>query len=190
MAEKIYQIKISLKGIQPLIWRRLYIHSGILLSDFHKMIQTVMGWTNSYPHQFIKNKKYYVVPSDNFGDDVSNIDYRDYKVLNLLKKEGDTIIYEYDLGDGWVHEILLEKMSEVNPHSAYPICDNGEMNCPPEGCGGVDGYKDLLEIITNSGHEEYVETIRWLGPGFDPTYFCYSDKNEMLRRKDFGCMGC
>jgi len=187
MSSKIYQIKISIKDSYPLIWRRLYIHSDILLTDFHKMLQTVVGWSNAYSHQFIKDDVYYVLPSDNFGNDGATIDYREKKVSDLLDDEENKIFYEYDFRDRWLHEIELENILDVDPHNTYPFCQDGELHCPPEGCGGVEGYDDLLSILSDIDNEEYYETIKWLGEDFDAHEFDKCFVNEMLRRKNFGC---
>src|ERR1035437_413441 len=153
MAKEIYQIQISLKGFTPKIWRRIQIFSDTLLPDLHRIIQTTMGWTNSHLHQFIKNGQFYSTPSPD--DEMDSIDYRKIKVVDLLKKEKDKIIYEYDFGDSWEHEILLEKILPIDLTTKYPVCLAGKMNCPPEDCGGVWGYSDMLAVLKDKSHEEY-----------------------------------
>jgi len=190
MTNKIYQIQITLKGFRPKIWRRLLIPSDLLLSDFHKVIQTSMGWTNSHLHQFIKNRTFYTVKmqDDDFWDEMDNVDYKNMKVSDLLKKEKDKIVYEYDFGDGWEHDIILEKILPSDSNAKYPTCLNGKMNCPMEDCGGVWGYSDMLEILKNPDHEEYENYIEWLGEKFDPEYFNKDEVNELLRQEDYGCI--
>lgn len=111
MIQKIFQIQIALKGFKPKIWRRIRIPSNLLLSDFHRIIQTTMGWTNSHLHQFINNRTFYTkrMPDDDLWDEMDNLDYKKIKISDLLKKEKEKIIYEYDFGDGWQHDIILEK---------------------------------------------------------------------------------
>lgn len=183
MKDKIYQIQIALKGFKPKIWRRLLIPSDLLLSDFHKVIQTSMGWTNSHLHQFIKNKTFYTVKmqDDDFWEEMDNVDYKNMKVTDLLKKEKDKIVYEYDFGDGWEHDIILEKILPLDNNTKYPICLTGKMNCPPEDCGGIWGYSDMLEILKDPDHEEYESYIEWLGEKFDPEYFNKDEVNEFLK---------
>lgn len=139
MTKKTYQIQIALKNFRPKIWRRLLIPSDLLMSDFHKIIQTSMGWKNSHLHQFIKNRTIYSVRlnDDDLWDDMTNVDYRKIKISNLLNKENEKIMYEYDFGDGWVHDIILEKILPHDDKLKYHICLKGKMNCPPEDCGGV-----------------------------------------------------
>jgi hypothetical protein len=192
MTNKIYQIQIALRNFKPKIWRRILIPSDFFLSDFHKVIQTTMGWTNSHLNQFIKNRTFYSVkhPDDDMWSDMDNVDYKKKKtrILDLLRTEKDKIIYEYDFGDGWEHDIILEKILPVDSNIKYPICVTGKMNCPPEDCGGVWGYADMLEILKQPDHEEYKSFIEWLGDEFDPEYFDKDEINELLREKDYGCI--
>jgi len=169
MAQNIYQIQISLNGSTPEIWRRIQLKSDTLLPDLHNIIQTTMGWDDSHLHQFIKNKEFYGDPS--VDEDFDTIDYRKIKLSAMLKKEKEKFMYEYDFGDGWIHTILLEKILPVDSKTKYPVCIAGEMHCPPEDCGGVWGYSDLLEILKDPKHEEYGNIIEWLGDDFDPNEF-------------------
>ncbi len=189
MTKKTYQIQIALKGFSPKIWRRILVPSDLLLSDFHKVIQTTMGWTNSHLHQFIKNRTFYAkrMPDDYTWEEMDNVDYKKIKISDLLKKEKEKIIYEYDFGDSWEHEIIVEKILPFDEKNKYPVCLTGKNNCPPEDCGGVWGYSDLLEILKHPDNEEYEEYLEWTGEDFDPKYFDKDKINKMLRTKDFGC---
>jgi len=190
MTKKIYQVKISLKGSKPNIWRKLLIPSDMLLSDFHRVIQSTMGWTNSHLHQFIKNRTCYTArqKDDDSWDDWDNIDYKKMKVSDLLKKEKEKIVYEYDFGDGWQHDIVLEQVIPDDGKLKYPVCLKGKMNCPPEDCGGVWGYYAMLEILEQPDHEEYESYLEWLGGDFDPREFDIEYVNELLQEEDFGCI--
>jgi hypothetical protein len=189
MTKKTYQIQIALKGFKPKIWRRILVSSDLLLPDFHKVIQTSMGWTNSHLHQFIKNRTFYTnrMPNDDFWEEMDNVDYKKVKISDLLKKEKDKIIYEYDFGDSWEHDIILEKIIPFDDKKSHPTCLTGKNNSPPEDCGGIWGYSDMLEILKQTDHEEYEEYIEWLGEDFDPKYFDKDEINKMLKTKDFGC---
>jgi hypothetical protein len=190
MAKKIYQIQISLQEFKPKIWRRLLVQSDMLLSDFHKVIQTTIGWTNSHLHQFIKNRTFYLerMPDDDLWEEMNNIDYKKVKISDLLQREKGRIVYEYDFGDGWRHDLILEKILSGDNDLEFPICLGGKMNCPPEDCGGTGGYSAMLEILENPKHEEYESYIVWLGGKFDPAYFNIKKVNKMLRTKDYGCI--
>lgn len=183
MTKKIFQIQIALKGFKPKIWRRILIPSDLLLSDFHVIIQKTMGWINSHLHQFIKNRTFYTLrmQDDDLWDEMDNVDYEKIKVSDLLKKEKEKIVYEYDFGDGWEHDIILEKILPIDNNSKYPICLTGKMNCPPEDCGGVWGYSDMLKVLKDPEDEEYDSYAEWLGEEFDPEYFDENEVNELLR---------
>ncbi len=190
MSKKTYQIQIALKNFKPKIWRRILIQSNMLLSDFHKVIQTSMGWTNSHLHQFIKDGTFYTVrlAEDDFWNEIKNVDYSGMRIDDLLSTEKDKIIYEYDFGDGWEHDILLEKII-TNANDTYtPVCIAGKKNCPPEDCGGVWGYANMLEILDNPKHEEYESYVEWLGGEFNPDQFDKDKVNQLLKEKDFGCI--
>lgn len=185
---KVFQIQISLNGSKPRIWRRILIPADLLLSDFHKIIQTTMGWENAHLHQFIKNRTFYTIKleGDDFWGEMNNVDYKGMKVSDLLVAEKDKIIYEYDFGDGWEHVILLENIQQKKG-ILYPVCIKGKMNCPPEDCGGIWGYFGMLEILENPKHPEHVGYKEWLGGDFDPEYFNLDEINERLKDKNFGC---
>ena len=190
MTQTIYQLKVSLKNFKPVIWRSIQVRSDTLLQDLHKIIQTTMGWTNSHLHQFIKGEKSYQKRTDeiDFWDDRRDVDYKDTPISALLKKEKDQIIYEYDFGDGWEHDIILMKILPVDDKLAYPVCLAGKMGCPPEDCGGPWGYSNMLEILRQPDHEEYDSYLDWLGSEFDPEYFDRNEVNELLQQDNFGCI--
>ncbi len=183
----IYQLKVTLNDVEPKIWRRILVPSDTSLPDVHKIIQSTMGWTNSHLHQFIKNGEYYGPPDeDGWGTD--NIDYRHILLGEILDKEKQSMIYEYDFGDGWKHKIKLEKIISADPDLVYPACTGGARNCPPEDCGGPWGYTIMLEAIDDPGHEEHEMYKEWLVEDFDPEYFDEDEINTLLQRRNYGCL--
>lgn len=191
MTTKIFQIQIALKGFKPKIWRRILVPSDLLLSHFHKIIQTTMGWTNSHLHQFIRGKVFFSDEDPEFDmyGSIESVNYKKKKIRisDLLQIEKDKIIYEYDFGDSWNHEIILEKILPVDSAVKYPVCLAGKMSCPPEDCGGIWGYSNMLEILKQPDNEEYEEMIDWLGEDFDPKYFEVDEINLLLSKKNYGC---
>lgn len=173
----IYQIQIALTRFEPLIWRRLLIPSNLLLPDFHLIIQVSMGWENDHLYQFIKGKIFYSPE-----DDTTDVEYEEIKISDLLKKEKEKIVYEYDFGDGWEHDVILEKILPDDKKLKSPVCLEGKMACPPEDCGGVWGYSDMLEIVKHQDHEDYENIMEWLGGEFDPEYFDKEAVNKVLKR--------
>lgn len=193
MKNRIYQIQINLKGSKPKIWRRLLIESDLLLSDFHQIIQVAMGWTDSHLHQFATKKKNYRakylyddIQFDESWDEDIDVDYKNTKVSDLLKKEKDKLFYEYDFGDSWEHDIILEKILPKDKNTFYPICLAGKMKCPPEDCGGMSGFEDMLEILKDPSHEEYEEYLVWTGGGFNPKEFDKDAINELFKMENYG----
>jgi hypothetical protein len=174
----IYQIKISLIGVKPPIWRTVLVPSNLGLAAFHEVIQHTMGWENYHLHQFVVNNIFYGIPDDDFGMEIE--DETKYKISHLLKKEKDTITYEYDFGDSWEHKILLEKILPYDSKTALPVCIKGKRACPPEDCGGIWGYEELLETISDAKHPEHESMLEWLGGEFDPEEFDLEQINKDL----------
>lgn len=185
MAKKVYELQIKLLESKPLIWRRIIVKPDTLLVDLHRIIQTTMGWTNSHLHQFSDDKITYA-PKE-FEVEFTR-DSRTIKLNTILQKNKDSILYEYDFGDGWEHEIILEKIFEDDDINQIPRCIGGERHCPPEDCGGISGYEDLLKIISNPKNEEYKEMLVWLGGKFNPEDYDMKKINQKLKKKDFGCI--
>ncbi len=184
LTTQIFQIEISLKFSNPKIWRRLLVPSDMLLPDLHWVIQIAMGWMDSHLHQFIVGKKFYLDHDtvDDFWDDAIQSDYNTVKLKDIISKENEIILYEYDFGDSWLHEIKLEKILTPQLGKTYPNCLAGEHNCPPEDIGGIPGYLDMLEVLKNPKHPEYIELTEWLDDedGFDPEYFDKQEVNEVF----------
>jgi hypothetical protein len=175
----IYQLKITLKGIQPSIWRRLLIANTDSLADVHVAIQITMGWTNSHLHEFSQGRERYGMPDEDFPSDVR--DEADYRLDQILKKEKDKLHYVYDFGDYWEHEVVLEKILAFEPGAVLPVCLKGSRACPPEDVGGIPGYAMFLEAISDPTHPEYEETLEWIDGGFDSEHFDLAQTNDLLR---------
>ena len=177
-SKSIYQIKISLIGVKPPIWRTVLVPDNLGLGAFHNVIQVAMGWTDSHLHQFIANRVFYGTPDDDFELEME--DETKYKLSQLLKKEKDSLIYEYDFGDSWEHKVLLEKILPDDGKTVLSVCIKGKRACPPEDCGGVWGYEELLETISNVKHPGHEDMLEWLGGEFDPEEFDLEEINQDL----------
>lgn len=174
----IYQIKVTLVGSKPAIWRRVLVPNNIRLDRLHHALQITMGWTDSHLHQFTADGVYYGINDPEFGSDCKD---ESKKALNkLLLEEKDSLLYEYDFGDGWKHKIILEKIVPFAKDIKLPYCKQGKRSCPPEDCGGIWGYHDFLETIQDPKHPEHDEMLEWVGGEFDPEYFSISEVNEEL----------
>ena len=178
----IYQLKVTLENIKPPIWRRILVPSNINLGQFHIVLQIAMGWTNSHLHQFSSGRTMYGMADDDMGVDFG-LDLEDetqYQLSDLLTQEKSSLKYEYDFGDGWSHKILLEKKLTYDQAIKLPSCVKGKRACPPEDCGGVWGYEELLEVLKDPEHPEYEEMLEWLGDDFAPEEFNLEETNRRL----------
>ena len=177
---QIYQLKITLQGVNPPIWRRIQVRGDTSLDKLHDTIQVVMGWTDSHLHQFIVGEAYFGAPEP-YYDDLPMSDETEFKLRRITRNEGSAFIYEYDFGDRWAHELLVEKILPPE-ESKYPVCLAGERACPPEDVGGVWGYEGFLEAIRDHDHPEHEDYLEWIGGEFDPEAFDLEAVNAALRR--------
>ncbi|MBW2061197.1 MAG: plasmid pRiA4b ORF-3 family protein [Deltaproteobacteria bacterium] len=177
---QVYQFKVTLNGIRPPIWRRIQVPAEYTFWDLHVAIQDAMGWFDSHLHDFkITNlstghyEKFGIPIEDDidFGEEPPTKPGWEHYIADYFSLENSKAIYEYDFGDGWEHTVLLEKIISRDEKKIYPICLDGKRACPPEDCGGVWGYENLLEIIADPNHEDYDTWIEWLGEDFDPEFF-------------------
>lgn len=178
----VYQIKVSLDGVKPPIWRRLLISSTTNLGELHEIIQIAMGWTDSHLHQFVVGDARYGVPDPEF--DVGIMREEGIRISSLLKKEKQYIAYDYDFGDGWEHKIVLEKILPYTLDGTVPKCMAGRRGCPPEDVGGVWGYQEFLGIYKDSTHPEHESMVEWAGEYFDPERFNPAEINEIFSEEE------
>lgn len=163
---RIYQLKITLDRARPAIWRRLLVSDSTSLMQLHDILQIAMGWTDSHLHQFEAGGQLYGEPSPDFDMPVKNEAH--VRLAQVLVREKNSMLYEYDFGDGWTHKIVLEKIFAPSPELKTPTCIAGARACPPEDCGGVYGYLELLKVLKNPSHPEHDEMLEWIGGEFDP----------------------
>jgi hypothetical protein len=176
----IYQLKITLLEIEPAIWRRIQVPSTIPLCCLHDALQAVFGWTDSHLHQFEKDGKYWGVPEQD-DYDTGLLDESRVPVSRVLRAEGDSMIYVYDFGDNWRHQVVLEKIVPADAPTK-PLCLAGERRSPPEDVGGPSGYQEFLEVIFEPGHEEFSHFRGWAGGKFHAEDFDLKAVNTILER--------
>ncbi len=174
---RLYQIKVTLRGIEPPIWRRFQVPRDILLDELHLVLQRVMGWDNYHMYQFIIKRQYYGQPFE----ELEMEDATQTKLGQVVGRAGAKFGYEYDFGDSWEHELHVEKTMTVDPGKSYPVCTDGQRACPPEDCGGVWGYARLLEVLQDPEDEEHEEMLEWVGGAFDTEAFDLEAVNEHLQ---------
>lgn len=171
---EVYQFKITLLESSPPIWRRIQVTDGTL-DQLHEQIQTAMGWTNSHLNHFRIDGKLYGDPmlmEENF-EELGYADSTKVRLSEILPAKGGRFRfeYEYDFGDGWMHEILFEGRVPAEAGKKYPICLDGARACPPEDVGGVWSYQEFLAAISDPKHKMHEEMQEWIGRKFDPEAF-------------------
>lgn len=178
--DPVAQIKVTLMDTDPPVWRRLLVPAAIRLDRLDRVIQAAMGWTNSHLHMFIHPTGHYGTPDP----ELPLHDERKATLRDLAGRVGDAFGYEYDLGDSWEHEVVLEKLVPAEPGGRYPACLDGERACPPEDCGGTSGYEQLIDTLADPNHPDHHDMLQWLGiekgADFDPAHFDPADADRRL----------
>jgi len=179
---EVFPLKVTLLGTMPPIWRRLLVPAGLTLAQLHDVLQAAMGWQDCHRHEFSAGHRHFGKPNPEdrrMGmPPVEN--ERTAHLSSVLGRVGAKAIYPYDLGDSWEHGIVLEKRLPADPGTAYPVCTSGERACPPEDCGGIGGFYDLLDALGDAMHEQHDELRDWVGDDYDPDVFSIDDVNRML----------
>jgi len=174
--DQVYQFKITLKGTKPPIWRRIQVPETYNFWDLHVAIQDAMGWEDYHLHEFvftlpIMNIKVRIgIPMEDDFDETILPDW-DQKIADYFSSETPKAEYTYDFGDGWQHDIILEKILPREGGVIYPRCVDGKRACPPEDCGGIGGYAEFLEAIGDPANERHEDMLDWVGGSFDPEDF-------------------
>jgi len=180
--DAILQIKISLRGTKPPIWRRVLVEKTMSFEHLHDTIQLVMGWRNSHLHEFTVNGRRIGATFDNLDADygVDLIDSSTVTLDSVLSPTDSRFMYLYDFGDSWEHELLIEKQLPRDGKTNYPFCVGGKLTCPPEDCGGIPGFYELLTILADKRHPERKEMLSWLGGPYDAERFNQDAVNRQL----------
>jgi hypothetical protein len=185
----VYEIKVTLRETLPPVWRRILVQGNLTLGHLHRVLQIAMGWQECHMHMFRVRKKSYgdqAYEMDD-GEGVSNGDHHDITVAQAFKTGKGRVVYEYDFGDSWEHDL---KVVKVHPPEAAPgfgpECVAGERACPPEDVGGTFGYEEFLEAMADPKHPRHEELSEWVsemvdGP-FDPDKFDMAAVNKDLKR--------
>jgi pRiA4b ORF-3-like protein len=157
---RVLSVSVTLEeSADPVIWRRLRVPADIRLDRFHQVLGAAMGWQDSHLHLFERAGDRYGYPDP----DLDMQDEREKTLGDLLVDEGDRLEYEYDFGDSWRHDIVLDAIETGDLDDAYPRCTDGEGRCPPEDVGGTPGYERLRRVIADPDDAEHTEMLEWLG---------------------------
>jgi hypothetical protein len=176
----VHRLKVTIRDSQPPIWRRIELPSDVTLARLHAVIQIAFGWENAHLWVFETRSGDYGIPDPELG-------YHDAarkRLADVAARTGAKMVYTYDFGDGWDHDILVEEVGAPESRVRYPRCLGGRRAGPPEDCGGAYGYADLVGILADPAHKEHRFMLEWLGlesaDDFDPDTFDIDGINEEL----------
>lgn len=172
------RLKVTLKGAPLPIWRKLELPASLSLSQLHTAIQAAMGWHDCHLWEFSDGRESYM-PSDPYGfGGGDEIDPDTVQVGELLGQKGDKLLYTYDMGDSWEHVV---EVVEALPTQLDAAVIGGKNACPPEDCGGVWGYADILQMLKKTRKSKSdKEILEWLGGDFEPEAFALDVANRRL----------
>jgi hypothetical protein len=166
--QSVFRLRIQLADVRPVVWRRVLAPGSVRLSKLSEMLLAAMGWTNSHLHAFLVGDKRFGMNFDEFPE--GEIDENGVTVLQALRDQR-RFVFEYDFGDGWEHELVVEARTIAEDGKIYPACIAGQGACPPEDSGGVWGFEQLKEILAGPPGAERDEMREWAGDDYDPARF-------------------
>jgi hypothetical protein len=173
-----YDLKVTLREVDPPVWRRFRVGGATSLAGLHEILQIVLGWLNYHLYEFAVGDQRYEAPEEApEGEDPTSSTTIDQLRLEV----GSRFTYLYDWGDEWWHDIEVEAISPAPDIPQLPVCIAGERACPPEDCGGPPGYADLLRYLADPTDREVADFADWLDPDWLPEQFDVSEVNETLR---------
>jgi len=177
--QSVFRLRIQLNSVHPVVWRRLLVPGAVRMAKLSDMLLAAMGWTNSHLHAFLVGDQRYGMLFDEYPE--GEIDEKDVTVLQALRNER-RFVYEYDFGDGWEHEVVIEELTWIYFGLKYAVCLDGERACPPEDVGGPWGYSEFLDAVADPAHEEHDSYLEWVGGSFDPGEFDLGAVNAALQK--------
>ena len=181
LAGKAIQFKGSLGYIRPPIWRRVVVPDNFTLGQLHNVIQVSMGWQDCHLHSFqFGDVRYASQETSEMGE--MDMENEETVLLHrIITRPKQKFTYEYDFGDSWLHELVVEKILPFDPQAKYPVCLGGARACPPEDCGSFPGYMSILEAVKAAKKTgEQKELLEWLGDGYEPERFDLDQVNRRL----------
>ena len=178
--ERVFVLRLSLVGCQPPIWRRLQVRESMWLSRLHDSIQVAFEWFDYQTHAFNLDDLRFGNPLRR--DDLTIEDDRDVTLADLNLEHRERFTYGYHFGEGWQIDIKVEKSGPVEKKRVYPICTGGERAGPPEDCGGVEAFHDMLTCSKEPDTDLGREWLEWLGPDYEPAVCDVAKITRALRK--------
>lgn len=164
---QIATLRIELRGSDPLIWRVVEVPTSITLQVLHDIVQVSMGWCDYHLWEMVIDENTYGLPmAKGFGSAPRKVANR-VRLRDVLTGNTTKIDYTYDFGDSWEHSLVVSDVRPGEPGIGYPRFVTGERDCPPEDCGGIPGFYELLEARGDPKHPDHVDAAEWLD-GYDP----------------------
>jgi hypothetical protein len=177
----VHRLKVTLLQVKPPVWRRIEVPSETKLSALAGVLEATMGWLGGHLHAFEVGGVFYEIPSGESFGSRRTVDERKVQLGEVLPSVKSKMRWDYDFGDGWEHDVVVEAIEPRRVGVAYPVCRAGRRACPPDDCGGPWGYADLLAALADPTHEQHEELSEWAPPGFDPGAFDVEEATEMMR---------
>ncbi len=183
----VHRLEVTLRSVKPPVWRRIEVDSDTALDELSDLVEAAMGWLGGHLHAFEVDGVVYERADPEEGLSRRARDESEHQLGDVLAETGAKMRWDYDFGDGWQHDVVVEAIEPADPDAAYPRCVGGSRACPPEDCGGPWGYEELLEAIGDTGHRRHRELTEWLPPDWDPADFDpHEATQDMLAPRPLG----
>jgi hypothetical protein len=174
------RLKVELRGVKPLVWRRILVPETVTLAKLHVILLQTMGWGGGHLHEYEIAQTHYGVPDPDIPSFEPLLDERRVRLKSLIETGTRRFTYTYDFGDGWEHVVKLENLMPPKPGAPSIECLAGANACPPDDVGGPPGYATFLSILADPNHDEHAHIKRWIGRPFNPAAFDLGTINELL----------
>lgn len=177
----VHRLKVTLRQVKPPVWRRIEVPSDIKLSELAAVLEAAMGWLGGHLHAFEAGGVSYELPDEESIGFGPTIDERKARLGEVLPAVKAKMRWDYDFGDGWQHDVIVEAIEPRRSNIEYPVCIAGKRACPPDDCGGPSGYANLVTALSDPTHEQHGELTRWAPPGFYPAAFDVAETTVIMR---------
>lgn len=177
---EIVSLRIDLVGSKPAIWREVELPTSTTLKVLHDIVQATMSWFDQHLWEIRLGDQRYGQPDDGWGG-TPVLDAKTVRLCDILVPEGTVLEYLYDFGDGWEPRLVFSAARQGEPGIDYPRYVAGERAAPPEDCGGLPGYYEILAVLADPGHPDHEEITEDFGD-HDPALVSVEIIEFALRR--------
>jgi hypothetical protein len=174
----VHVLRVSLRDVEPEVWRRVVVRSETPLTMFARILEQAMGWQGHHLHLFDVGGVQFGEPDEDFDEVINE---KAATVKHVLPDVDTSLRWDYDFGDGWEHDVVVEAIEEPAEKKRYPLCLDGARACPPEDSGGVHGYERMLTALADPKDPEHELYVEWAPDGFDPEAFDVVAANRRMR---------